>query len=221
MDNSNETKNVKIYKKWWFWVIIVVVIIVIAGISESERPNTSVSEDTKQKSNKIQVVIPDFSTMDKESIQNWFESNKINGIIEEEYSDSVEKGAFISQSINANASAYEGDKVKVLYSLGKEPSTEYKNALKKAESYSKTMHMSKKGIYNQLTSEYGEKFPEDAAQYAIDNLDVDWNKNALEKAKSYQKTMNMSKQRIYDQLISEYGEKFTETEAQYAIDNLE
>ena len=50
-------------------------------------------------------------------------------------------------------------------------SKEYKNALKKAESYSKTMHMSKQAIYDQLTSEYGEQFPEDAAQYAIDHLD--------------------------------------------------
>lgn len=31
--------------------------------------------------------------------------------------------------------------------------------------------MSKKGIYDQLTSEYGEAFPADAAQYAVDNLD--------------------------------------------------
>lgn len=98
--------------------------------------------------------------------------------------------------------------------------TEYKNALKKAESYSKTMHMSKQGIYDQLTSEYGEQFSADAAQYAIDNLDVDYKQNALEKAKTYQNTMHMSKSAIYDQLISEYGEQFTEEEAQYAIDNL-
>lgn len=30
------------------------------------------------------------------------------------------------------------------------------------------MHMSKAGIYDQLTSEYGEGFEADAAQYAID-----------------------------------------------------
>ena len=99
-------------------------------------------------------------------------------------------------------------------------STEYKNALKKAKTYSDLMHMSKMGIYEQLTSEYGEKFPEDAAQYAIDNVDADWKANALEKAKMYQETMSMSKSAIYDQLVSEYGEQFTAEEAQYAIDNL-
>ena len=158
--------------------------------------------------------------MSKTDIEAWCNTNKVNYTFKEEYSNTVEKGTFVSQSANADSTIYQGDKITIIYSLGKEPSTEYKNALKKAESYSKTMHMSKQRIYDQLTSEYGEKFPADAAQYAIDNIEADWNANALEKAKSYQSTMNMSKQRIYDQLISEYGEKFTKEEAQYAIDHL-
>ncbi|WP_365845225.1 Ltp family lipoprotein [Clostridium sp.] len=47
---------------------------------------------------------------------------------------------------------------------------EYKSALRKAKTYSDTMSMSKSGIYDQLTSEYGEKFTAEEAQYAIDNL---------------------------------------------------
>lgn len=100
-------------------------------------------------------------------------------------------------------------------------SREFKNALRKAEIYSDTMYMSKKAIYEQLTSDYGEQFPADAAQYAVDNLKANYEKNALEKAKTYQNSMSMSKKAIYDQLISEYGEKFTAKEAQYAIDHLE
>ncbi|MCX0413932.1 Ltp family lipoprotein [Clostridium perfringens] len=97
---------------------------------------------------------------------------------------------------------------------------EYKSALRKAKVYSDTMSMSKEGLYDQLTSEYGEKFSDEAAQYAVDNLDVNWKENALKKAKVYQETMAMSPSAIYDQLVSEYGEKFTEEEAQYAVDNL-
>lgn len=97
---------------------------------------------------------------------------------------------------------------------------EFQNALTKAGQYSDMMHMSKQGIYDQLTSEYGEQFSPEAAQYAVDNLQADYKANALEKAKSYQETMAMSPAAIYDQLISEYGEKFTPEEAQYAIDNL-
>jgi outer membrane biosynthesis protein TonB len=98
---------------------------------------------------------------------------------------------------------------------------EFKAALKKAESYANTMHLSKAGIYDQLTSEYGEGFPAEAAQYAIDNIEHDWKANALKKAQSYAETMNMSDSGIYDQLVSDYGEKFTPEEAQYAIENLE
>ena len=98
--------------------------------------------------------------------------------------------------------------------------TEYKSALKKAETYSDMMHMSKQGIYDQLVSEYGEQFSEEAAQYAIDNIEADWKENALKKAESYQETMNMSPSAIHDQLTSEYGEQFTVEEADYAIENL-
>lgn len=98
---------------------------------------------------------------------------------------------------------------------------EYTSALKSAETYSKMMHMSKAGIYDQLTSEYGEKFTPDAAQYAIDNITADWNANALASAKNYQETMNMSPAAIQDQLTSEYGEKFTPEQAAYAVQHLD
>ena len=98
---------------------------------------------------------------------------------------------------------------------------EYKSALKQAETYSKMMHMSKKGIYDQLTSEYGGQFSAEAAQYAIDNVKADWKANALKKAQTYQDDMAMSPNAIRDQLVSEYGEQFTAEEADYAIANLE
>lgn len=97
---------------------------------------------------------------------------------------------------------------------------EYQSALNKGESYASMMRMSKQGIYDQLTSEHGEKFSEEAAQYAIDNLEVDWKENALSKAKDYQDEMNMSPESIRDQLTSEHGEQFTQEEADYAIEHL-
>lgn len=97
---------------------------------------------------------------------------------------------------------------------------EFKSALTKAASYSELMHMSKQGIYDQLTSEYGEQFSPEAGQYAIDNLQADWSLNALEKAKEYQNEMAMSPAAIHDQLTSAYGEKFTAAEADYAIQHI-
>lgn len=49
-------------------------------------------------------------------------------------------------------------------------STEFKNAYKKGKNYAEHMHMSKDSVYEQLTSEYGEQFTEEQAQYAIDHL---------------------------------------------------
>lgn len=98
---------------------------------------------------------------------------------------------------------------------------EYKSALKQAETYSEMMHMSKQGIYDQLTSEYGGQFSAEAAQYAIDNIKADWKENALKSAQVYQDDLAMSPKAIHDQLTSEYGGQFTTEEADYAIANLE
>ncbi|WP_306345052.1 Ltp family lipoprotein [Staphylococcus americanisciuri] len=105
-------------------------------------------------------------------------------------------------------------------SSNKEKSNDSNRALEKAKIYSDTLYMSKQGIYDQLTSEYGGNYTEEAAQYAIDHLKADYKENALKAAKSYQKNFNMSKNKIYDQLTSQFGEKYTEEEAQYAIDHL-
>lgn len=170
---------------------------------------------------KVKVQVADFSTMTNAESDSWCDENKMDCRISTEYSDTVATGQLISQSIEKDKTVYQGDKIELVYSLGKEVSTEYKNALTKAGQYSEIMHMSKQGIYDQLVSDYGEQFPADAAQYAIDNLQADWNANALAKGKEYASTMHMSKQGVYDQLVSSYGEKFTAEEAQYAIDNLQ
>ncbi|GAA1661585.1 hypothetical protein GCM10010977_24290 [Citricoccus zhacaiensis] len=98
--------------------------------------------------------------------------------------------------------------------------TEHRSALAQAQNYSDLMHLSKAGLWDQLTSEYGGQFTEEAADYAVENVEADWQQNALEQGRSYQETMSMSPAAIYDQLVSEYGGQFTADEAQYAVDNL-
>lgn len=101
------------------------------------------------------------------------------------------------------------------------PNREQKAALNSAKSYSEYLNMSKEGIFEQLTSKAGDKYPEDIARYAVENLKADYKKNALESAKSYINIMDMSNEELYDQLTSSAGDKFTPEEAQYAIDNLD
>lgn len=97
---------------------------------------------------------------------------------------------------------------------------DYQKALKTAKKYSDTLHMSKAGIYNQLTSHYGKKYSEKAATYAIDNLQTDYNYNALQKAKDYQKELGMSDSAIKEQLTSQTGDQFSDAEADYAIEHI-
>lgn len=97
---------------------------------------------------------------------------------------------------------------------------EYKSALAQATTYANDLHLSKKGVYDQLVSEYGGKFKPEAAQYAIDNVKADWNANALAQAKTYQNDLHLSPAGVRDQLVSEHGGQFTAAEADYAIAHL-
>lgn len=123
-------------------------------------------------------------------------------------------------SAAAEAEKQAKEKADAAEAARKNAPVEYKSALNKAESYANGMNMSKKGVYDQLVSKYGEQFSAEAAQYAIDNVVADWNANALAKAKSYQDDMSMSPAAIHDQLTSSYGEQFTQAEADYAIQHL-
>lgn len=212
-------KNTKIALTIVFSIFFFIAL--ITGNGEESNINNDINNENTIEVSKNKVEVIDFSTMSESEILMWCKEKKLNCNFKREYSETVAKDGFIKQSVNAAEKVTEGSKIYITYSLGKEPTTEQKNALKKAESYAKTLHMSKQGIYDQLTSSYGEGFDKEAAQYAIDNIKWDWDANALEKAKSYRDTLNMSKNKIYDQLISRYGEKFTKEEAQYAIDHLD
>lgn len=142
---------------------------------------------------------------------------------ERKESISIEEDAKSSSLSEKKASSIKAKQssTKSSESSSKKIPREYISALIKGQEYADRMYMSKKAVYNQLTSDYGEKFSSDAANYAIANIKANWNKNALHKAKEYQEEQNMSPDAIYDQLTSDYGEQFTPDEANYAIQHLE
>lgn len=76
------------------------------------------------------------------------------------------------------------------------------------------------GLIDQLSSEYGEQFPEDVAKRAVDSLDVDWDEQAVMSAKSYIEMDHFSRQGLIDQLSSEYGEGFTIEQATHAANEV-
>lgn len=99
------------------------------------------------------------------------------------------------------------------------------NAVKSAESYLATSHFSKKGLTQQLSSEYGENFSKADAAFAVKYLEdagaVDWNVEAIEAATSYVETGHFSEKGLIGQLSSDSGEQFSAKQAASAVAHLE
>jgi hypothetical protein len=95
-----------------------------------------------------------------------------------------------------------------------------RRALQSAESYLVMSGFSKQGLYEQLSSSYGEGFTQAEAQYAVDHVDVDWNKEAVESARSYLEMSPMSRNALIEQLSSSAGEGFTYEQALYAVNKV-
>lgn len=92
-------------------------------------------------------------------------------------------------------------------------SNEYTDAYVKAIFLSENSHLSKRKIEQDLTRWYSE----DASQYAINKLNIDWKEQAVLKAKSLQ-MFHFSKEGLVWQLIN--VELFTQEEADYAIEQV-
>lgn len=121
-----------------------------------------------------------------------------------------------SQGKSSSSEAGSTSEVKTEQSSEKKIPSEYKTAVTKAKQYAETVHLSKEGLRSQLVN--FEKYSQEAADYAVDNSDIDYKKQALEKAKQYQETMAMSPEAIREQLVN--YEKFTQEEADSAVSNL-
>ena len=92
-------------------------------------------------------------------------------------------------------------------------SNEYTDAYVKALFLSEKSHFSKQKIEQDLTRRHSE----DASQYAINKLNIDWKEQALLKAKSLQ-IFHFSKEMLVEQLIN--VELFTQEEADYAVEQV-
>ncbi|GAB3085207.1 Ltp family lipoprotein [Corynebacterium aquatimens] len=98
---------------------------------------------------------------------------------------------------------------------------DHKKALEEAERYLAVIPFSYEGLYDQLISEYGAQASPEAARYAVDNVDADWNEQALRAAEQYVKVLDMSDEELFDQLTHDFGGKFTPEQARYAIEHLD
>lgn len=90
-------------------------------------------------------------------------------------------------------------------------------AIGSAEDYLSFDAFSKKGLIDQLSSEYGEGFDKADARFAVNHIDVNWNEQAAKSAKDYLSFDHFSRQGLIDQLESAYGEQFTHAQAVYGV----
>lgn len=87
-----------------------------------------------------------------------------------------------------------------------------KNAIRSAEGYLSFSAFSKKGLIAQLKYE---EYAQEDAEFAVDNIDVDWNEQAVKSAEAYLETSAFSRQGLIDQLKYE---KYTQKQAEQAVD---
>lgn len=92
---------------------------------------------------------------------------------------------------------------------------EWQSAINKATDIANRDY-SKEGTRRALTNAYD--FPDDAAEYAVNTLDTDWQQNALNKANDLQ-ARDYSHTQIERVLVTAYH--FTPEEAEYAVTHLE
>lgn len=128
--------------------------------------------------------------------------------------ESVDKSSTEKNSIPD--SSYEESSKSSVFVPNPEPSVsrEFSNALKAAESYLSYSAFSQSGLKAQLIYE---KYPDDAAQYAVDNVKTDWNENALKAAKSYLDYSAFSDDGLREQLAYE---NYTPEQIEYAMGHL-
>ncbi|WP_105992445.1 Ltp family lipoprotein [Staphylococcus simulans] len=119
------------------------------------KQKDNITEETSEQT--IQIKEP-LSTLPSNSLEQDFE--KINSAIE----DVKKKNNLASDE--QTSTEYKNNNSTNTSNLSREKIA----ALKTAERYNKLLYLSKKRLYSQLTSESGEKFRSEAAQYAIDNI---------------------------------------------------
>ena len=98
--------------------------------------------------------------------------------------------------------------------------TSQANALRAAQDYLSFQAFSKAGLIDQLSSRYGDGYSKADAEWAVNQLSVDWNEQAYKAGQDYLNTQPFSRNGLIQQLSSPYGDKFTKEQAIYAVDKL-
>lgn len=95
--------------------------------------------------------------------------------------------------------------------------TAQRNAARSAQAYLNISGFSRRGLIDQLSSEYGDRYSVGDATAAVDSLTVNWNEQATRSALAYLKISGFSCQGLIEQLSSEHGDKYTAEQATFGV----
>lgn len=93
------------------------------------------------------------------------------------------------------------------------------NAVQSAEKYLSMSAFSRSGLIQQLSSRYGEGYPEADAIYAVDHISVDWNEQAVRAAQQHLRERSFSREGLIHQLEAAYGDGFSHAEAVHGVNH--
>lgn len=129
---------------------------VLPEIGSTVKRSDSITVTVTSTKEMADVTVPDLTSYSKANIEAWAQTNKVNVIFEQQYSDTIEANGIISISVENGATIKQGDVITVVISKGKETSEEKKNEEKASEE----MKDSKKESNHQTgTSDVGGKKP--------------------------------------------------------------
>lgn len=220
--------------KWWQWLLIAVGVLVLVsmiasavngalGSSNSVTRHAPISGDAAPSSEPSEepvemVEVPDLVGMTLAEARAALEAVGLTLESSEAGDDwivSTQTPAPGQHPLDDLELSITSEEPKPVLTLGQE------NAIGSAQSYLSFSAFSRAGLYQQLTSEYGEGYEAGDAEFAIAYLEekglVDWNAEAVESAESYLEFSQFSRAGLYDQLTSEYGEGFTSEQTEYAL----
>lgn len=182
MSEEKSTQKTPVYKKWWFWVIIVVVLIAVGGVGSSKKENAGSDTDVDASSVNVTDGPAGSDTTQSDHTNDTSQKDEGKPSVTTEQKNALKKAQSYATNMHMSkqkvyeqlTSEYgEGFSVSdAQYAIDNLTGIDWNaNALAKAKNYYTHMNMSKSKVYSQLTSDYGEKFTPEQAQYAIDHLD--------------------------------------------------
>lgn len=159
-------KKKPFYRRFWFLLLVFILVVGVASQMGNDKKDTASSksqtEQTESKKKDSSSKEPDVPTEYKSAL------NKAKNYSE---TMNMSKQGIYDQLTAETGEQFSADAAQ--YAINNLTDVDWNaNALNKAKEYQKEMDMSPEAIRDQLTSESGEQFTEEEAEYAIQNLEA-------------------------------------------------